>query len=409
MSVEQENGAGEEDFAALLAEYEQGTPQRRGNLKVGEIVQGTVISVGTEAVFVDLGHKSEGMLDLDQVMNREGEIIVAAGDTIEARVIDNGSKTGTIVLRRNMSKGADARNELAQSFEHQIPVEGVVMEVNKGGVEVQIAGLRAFCPVSQLDNKFVDTPEDYVGQRLNFRITRFEPGRGSNVNLVVSRRALLDEESKEQAKETRARLAPGEIFDGVVASIKPYGAFVDIGGIQGMLHISELGFARVNDPSEVLSQGQSLKVQVIGVEQTGDPKRPEKIKLSLKSMEKSPWAEVETQLAVGSKVGGTVVRLQPFGAFVELLPGIEGLIHISEMVADRRINHPREVVKEGQAVTVSILNVDRIKQRISLTLKDYAAEAAERQEERNTMAEHKSKQPASLGTFGDLLKKFNNK
>ncbi len=404
MSTEHDQTGGEEDFAAMLAEYEQSTPQRRTSLKVGEIVQGTVISIGDDAVFVELGSKSEGMLDLDQVMNSEGELIVKVGDSIEARVVDTGAKSGCVVLRRSMAKGPDARDELAQAFEHGMPVEGVITGTNKGGVEVQIAGVRAFCPVSQLDNKFVEDPESFVGQRFNFRITRFEPGRGTSVNMVVSRRALLEEEAKELAKETRARLRAGEVFDGVVASIKPYGAFVDIGGLQGMLHISELGHARVGHPNEVLSEGQKLSVQVIGVEKTGDPKRPEKIKLSLKSMEKDPWTEVETRLAAGSKVQGVVVRLQPFGAFVELLPGIEGLIHISEMVADRRIKHPREAVKEGESVTVSVLSVDREKRRISLTLKDPSEAEAKQREERNTMAEHKSKQPQSLGTFGDLLK-----
>jgi len=404
MSADHDQNAGEEDFAALLAEYEQSAPQVHRSLNVGDVVEGTVISIGDDAVFVEMGYKSEGMLEREQVTDSKGELIVEIGSKIEARVVDTGAKTGCVVLRRSVGKGPDARDELAQAFEHGMPVEGVITGTNKGGVEVQIAGVRAFCPMSQLDNRFVEDPESFVGQRSSFRITRFEPGRGSNVNIVVSRRAILEEEARELAAETRTRLKPGAVFTGTVSSIQPYGAFVDIGGIEGLVHVSELGFARVSHPGDVLREGQTLDVQVIGVEQTGDPKRPEKIKLSVKSMEKDPWAEVEAQFAAGSKVQGTVVRLQPFGAFVELAPGIEGLIHISEMVADRRINHPREVVKEGQAVTVTVLNVDSAQRRISLTLKDLGAEAARQAEERNTIAEHKRKQPESLGTFGDLLK-----
>ncbi|HLU65417.1 MAG TPA: S1 RNA-binding domain-containing protein, partial [Kofleriaceae bacterium] len=340
----------EEDFAALLAEYEEA--ERRGGRgpAVGDTVKGRVISVGAEAVFVDLGGKAEGMLELDQVSDREGNVTVAVGDTIEARVVDTGGRTGCILLRRVMARGAEAKAELVQAFEHRIPVEGLVTGVIKGGVEVQVAGVRAFCPVSQIDLRYVEDPAVYVGQRLEFRITRLEPGRGGQLNLVVSRKSLLAEAAEERAAELRRTLEVGAVVAGTVTAVKDYGAFVDLGGLEGMLHVSELGHQRVRHPSEVLRVGQKVEVQVTRLERTGDPKRPERISLSLKALEKDPWEDVAAGIAVGARVKGKVVRLQPFGAFVEVAPGVEGLVHISQLAADRRINHPREVVEIGQEV-----------------------------------------------------------
>ncbi len=392
----------EEDFAALLREYEGNAPAgRRRGPKVGDVVTGPVVSIGHDAVFIELGAKSEAMLELSQVTDADGNVTVRVGDQVEARVVEN--KGGTVILRRSMGHGPDAHAELVQAHEHGMPVSGQVTGVIKGGVEVQIAGHRAFCPISQLDDRFVEDAETFVGRRLEFRITRLEPGRGSNLNLVVSRRALLEEEAKARAEETRTRLEIGAVFPGTVASIKPYGAFVDIGGIQGMLHISELGHTRVDNPADVLSEGQRIEVQVIKIEKTGDPKRPEKIGLSLKSLERDPWDDVATRFAEGAHIRGTISRLQQFGAFVELAPGIEGLIHISELGTERRISHPREVVNIGDRVEVKVLAIDHERHRISLSLaaaqKDAAAAA-----EAEQVATYRPVAPA-LGTFGDLLQK----
>ena len=397
----------EENFADLLAEYEQKSPQqnRRGP-KVGDVVQGPVVSIGHDAVFIELGSKSEAMLDIGQVSDADGNLTVAVGDIVEARVVDPG-KSGCIVLRRGLGRGPDAYAELEQAHEHGMAVPGVVSGVNKGGFEIEVAGQRAFCPISQIDDHFVEEPETFVGQRFDFRITRFERGRGSQVNLVVSRRALLEEESAELAKETRERLEVGAVFSGKVVTIKPYGAFVDIGGIQGMLHISELGHIRVEDPNEVLSEGQTLKVQIIKIEQTGDAKRPEKIGLSLKSLESDPWDGIAGRVPEGSFVSGTVVRLQQFGAFVEIAPGIEGLIHISELGADRRVSHPRDVVAVGNQVEVKVLNVDPERRRISLSLG--AAQEASAHAEMVERQANFAPVTTGLGTLGDLLQKSHKK
>jgi small subunit ribosomal protein S1 len=396
---------GDEDFASLLAEFDEKHTQGGRGPKIGDTVKGRVISIGAEAVFIDLGGKAEGMLEREELSDRDGNVTVAVGDMVEARVVDLGVRTGSIQLRKVMgsARGSEAKEELAQAFEHRIPVEGVVTGVVKGGVEVQVAGQRGFCPAGQLDLRFVEDPAVFVGQRLTFRITRLEPGRGGQLNLVLSRKALLAEEAEVRATELRQRLEVGAVFPGVVTTIKDYGAFVDIGGIEGMLHVSELGFQRVGHPSEVLSVGQPVQVQVTKIEKTGDARRPEKISLSLKALEKDPWTEVAARYSEGARLRGRVVRLQPFGAFVELEPGVEGLVHISQMAADRRINNPREVVEAGKEVEVTVVGVDAPRRRISLSMT--APSADEAAADAADFAAVRASAQRGLGTFGDILKR----
>jgi small subunit ribosomal protein S1 len=394
-----------EDFGALLDQFEREQPsaRRRELPKVGDTVRGRVVSVGSEAVFVELGSKAEATIDLNQVMDEQGAVRVSVGDTIEARVVEMRDNTAVLRIALGTSRGPEAKNELVQAHTHGIPVEGLVTAVIKGGVEVQVAGLRAFCPISQLDDKFVQDAALYVGQRLTFRITRYEADR-KNPNIVLSRRALLEEENKVRAAETRASLREGAVVTGKVTSIKPYGAFVDLGGLEGMIHVSELGFARVENPADVLHEGQQVEVQVLRMEKTGDAKRPERIALSLKALAKDPWEEVEQRFPDGTQVRGKVARLQQYGAFVEVLPGIEGLVHISQLGAGRRIQHPREVVRVGDEVDVTVLGVDRARRRISLSMPPAGAEHEANAED---LAQHTttSAAPAKLGTFADLLNK----
>jgi small subunit ribosomal protein S1 len=398
----------DDDFAAMLAEYEHDHQGARRRPKVGDLVRGRIISIGKEAVFVDLGGKAEGVLDRDQVVDKDGALGVAIGDELEARVVDD--RGGSLVLKVRMSgRGAEARAELVQAAELGLPVEGTITEVVKGGLSVDIAGVRGFCPASQVDLRFVDDLAPLVGQRLSFRITQYQGGpRG---NLVVSRRALLEAERAVRAAETRDKLVPGAIVKGTVTSFKPYGAFVDLGGVEGMLHVSELGFGRVGHPQEVLAVGQEVEVQVLKIEEVDDARRPghkqSRVGLSLKALSEDPWRTATASLAEGSTVTGTITRLQPFGAFVEIAPGVEGLVHISELGAGRRINHPREVVKLGQAVEVTVLGVDPDKRRLSLSIA-----AGARAEEAAVAAEARAmipQAPARLGTLGDLLAKARDK
>jgi small subunit ribosomal protein S1 len=386
----------DEDFASLLAEFDKKGAAAPQNA-VGTVVRARVLSIGREAVFVTLADgKTEGMLELDEVRDEDGKITVKVGDELEARVADVGDRPGFVVLRRLVKKGPAARGELEQAFSLGIPVEGTVTAVNKGGVEVNVAGVRAFCPISQLEIRPVDDANAYVGRKLSFRITRYETDR-RGLNMVLSRRALLEEEARTRGAETRAKLAPGVVLSGVVTSIKDFGAFIDLGGIDGMLPASELGFSRGQRPSEVLTVGQKLEVQVLRVEKTDDPRRPERISLSLKALERDPWEDVAEKFPAGSKVTGKVTRVEPYGAFVELAPGLEGLLHIGELSGGKQVRHARELVKPGDDREVTVLALDREKRRISLGI-------GERAEEVDREALARASAPGKLGTLGDLLK-----
>jgi small subunit ribosomal protein S1 len=396
---------GEEDFAAMFAASEKGTKLER--VRVGEQVRGTVISVGAGAIFVALGDNAEASIDPVEFRDPDtGEIAVAEGDTVEATVIDDGRRSGSIVLRRMAGRGGHLAAEIEQAFEHDLPVEGIVSGEVKGGYEVQLGSMRAFCPGSQIDLRRGGQQRsgaEYVGQRLEFRITKLEEG---GRNIVVSRRDLLERIAEEQAERTWETIEPGAVLDGKVVSIRDFGAFVDLGGVEGMIHVSELGWQRVKHPEEVLNVGQKVRVQVLGVKEP-DARGRRQIALSLKALATDPWTKAAEDFPAGTTVVGTVRRLETFGAFVEIAPAVEGLVHISKISPDRRLNHARQALDEGQQVEVTVLSVDPDQRRISLSMVEEiqrereATAAAERREELQAMA--KLNAPKSLGTLGDLL------
>jgi small subunit ribosomal protein S1 len=420
MANDDTKGQGE-DFAAMFAESERAEraasraepgSKRRQKPQVGERVRGKVVSIGRDTVFVELeggrgmgagGGGGEAMLDMADVRDDDGRLSVAVGDTVEAMVVDGGEQGGALLLRRGIGRGPDASADLGQAFQNGIPVEGTVTAANKGGVEVSVAGMRAFCPVSQLELRHVDDASQFVGQKLAFRITRYEEDR-RGVNIVLSRRALLEEEARARGVETRARLAIGVVLPGVVTALKDYGAFVDLGGIEGMLHVSEIGYERTTRPADVLSVGQRLTVQVIRIEKKkNDPKQTEQIALSLKSLEADPWDDAAQRFTEGSTTRGTVTRVTPFGAFVELAPGVEGLLHVSVLGdggGGRPLRHARDAVKPGDAFDVTITAVDRERRRLSLA--PATGEEALDQEARAALT--RAAAPARLGTLGDLFK-----
>ena len=389
------------DFAALLAEFDQthqGTADKAA--KPGDLVKGRVVAINEEQVFIDLGGKAEGVMDAASLRDAEGQLSVAVGDEVTATVAGV-EEDGSLRLGNQQSRHLHGAAELEQAYRQQVPVQGRVTGVIKGGVEVQIAGQRAFCPASQVDTRFVEDLNEFVGQHLDFRITKFEGGR--HLNLVVSRRLVLEEEQRARAEALRANLKEGAVLSGTVTSLQDYGAFVDLGGLEGMIHISELAFHRVKHPSEILSVGQPLEVSVLRIDQTDNPKRPEKIALSIRALARDPWAEAAQKFPVGSRVQGQVTRLQPFGAFVELAPGIEGLIHVSELGAGKRITHPQEVLSPGQPVEASVLAVDLEKRRISLTLDE--TKATEAQSDLAAYAPATKSAESGMGSFGALLKR----
>ncbi|HEY8021568.1 MAG TPA: S1 RNA-binding domain-containing protein [Thermoanaerobaculia bacterium] len=384
--MDEQSSSDSKDFATVLAEFEQGKsaePAAAAPPKVGDKVSGQIVSIGPEVAFVDLGGKAEGTIEIAQISDAEGKLTSNVGDTIEAKVSRIDPETGALILRRRVGRGTEVPAELVQAAQSGIPVEGLVTAVVKGGIEVQISGLRAFCPLSQLELRYVENPERFVGQRLSFKVSRYEEGsRGRRPNIVLSRRALLEEEAKAKAAETRARLAPGAVVHGKVTALTDYGAFVDLGGLEGMLHVSEIGFARTAHPKDVLEVGQELDVQVLKIEPAKDSKHSERISLSRKALERDPWKDAVERFPAGSRVKGRAMRLESFGAFIEVAPGLEGLAHISELGASRRINHPKEVLQLGQDVDVTVLGVDPVKRRISLSLQE-PGEREERAESRD--------------------------
>lgn len=396
----------EEDFAALLAASEASQKGQR-ELHAGDVVRGRVIAVGQSSAFVAIGAKGEAEIDLAEFRDPEtGEVRIKEGDTIEATVTDDGGKSGSIKLKQTLGRGAHVSQELEQAFANGVPIEGLVTGEIKGGYEIQIGNLRAFCPGSQIDFRRGErAPEGaYTGQRLQFRVTKLESG-GRNV--VVTRRQLLEEEAAARAEKTWERIEVGAVLQGTVSSLRDFGAFVDLGGVEGMIHISELGYGRVEHPSQVLKEGQSVEVQVTKVDDAGKGRR--QVGLSLKALAEDPWTSVSAKFPPGTTVPGVVRRLEQFGAFVEIAPGLDGLVHVSKIALDRRIAHPRNVLNVGDQVEVTVLAVDTEKRRISLSMiekardaKD-AADSRQRAEEKAAIAEQNA--PAKLGTLADLLSK----
>ena len=419
----------EKDFAQALAEFEQQGGEKKEDPPVGAKVTGKIASIGEETAFVDLGTKSEAAIETAQLKDAEGNLTVNVGDSIDATVVSANPETGTLMLRRQAAstggggksgaknKNPEAEAEVKMAWQHGIPVEGVVSGINKGGAEVQVRGLRGFCPLSQLDLRYVEDPAQFVGQRLAFKVTQFEEGR-TRPNIVLSRRAILEEEQKSRAAEARSRIQMGSVVRGKVTSLASYGAFVDLGGLEGMLHVSEIGYSRLAHPNEVLNVGDEIEVQVIKIEKGKDEKKPERISLSRRSLEKDPWQEAASRFPDGTETQGRVMRMESFGAFVEIAPGVEGLLHISEIGAGRRLNHPREALQLGQDLQVRVLNVDTAKRRISLGMatgeEDYreTAAASSSRPDRSERSERSGSSPgagSSSGSgFGSMADFFKN-
>ncbi|MCM2269650.1 MAG: S1 RNA-binding domain-containing protein [Thermoanaerobaculia bacterium] len=390
------------DFAAMLAAFEQ---QQKGAARakpeVGDRLEATIVGFGADAAFVDLGGKAEGIVPIVELLDADGERAVAVGDRVQGVVASIADDV--VVLRVRFghagAHGAAAAAELRAAHAQGLPVDGVVQAVVKGGVEVQVAGTRAFCPISQLDARYVEDAAAFVGQRLAFRITRLEEGRGRGLNLVLSRRALLEEESRARAERARAELAVGKIVRGKVTSLAPYGAFVDLGGVEGLLHVSELGHGRVADPSELLEIGQELEVQVQKIAPP-DAKGRERISLSRRALAPDPWQQEAARLAPGSRQSGRVARLEIYGAFVELAPGVDGLLHLSELAAarGRELRHPREALQVGDGIDVVVLSVDAAKRRIALAVAPPESDA-----EAASSAAARAEASGGFGAMGDFL------
>jgi small subunit ribosomal protein S1 len=384
---------GEESFAALFEQSQKDA----GRLEPGDKVEATVLQIAKDWVFLDTGRKGEGVLDIKELLDAEGNLSVKVGDKISAWFISSRNNEMRFTTKVGGAGGGAVGNaQLEEAYAAGIPVEGVVEKEVKGGFEVKVAGSRAFCPFSQMALRRVEDAASFVGKHLPFRITEYgEKGR----NIVISHRALLEEELRQQKDALRETLKVGDRVKGTVTSLRDFGAFVSIGSVEGLLPVSEVGWTRVKHVSEVLAVGQELEVVVKGIDWD-----KERISFSLKETLADPWETAAQEFQEGSYRNGKVARLTPFGAFVTLGEGIDGLIHISKLGAGKRIQHPREVLAEGQEVEVKVEGVDREQKRISLSL---ASVSRAEQEQAETMQAFRAKvaeQPKGMGTLGDLLK-----
>jgi small subunit ribosomal protein S1 len=392
--VEEAEETEDGEFAAL---FEQSGEKGRNWLEPGQKLTGKVLKIGSEWIFMDTGQKGEGVIERKEFLDIDGNLSVAEGDTISVYFLSSSHGEMHFTTRIGGGASGGGSTQLEQAWQAGVPVEGVVEKEIKGGYEIKLGGTtRAFCPFSQIALRRIENPEALIGTRLTFRISEYaENGR----NIVVSRRALLEEEQQRLKEEAQAGITVGMTVTGTVTSLQDYGAFVDIGGLEGLLPISEIGWSRVKDVHEVLSVGQQLKLIVKSIDNEKD-----RISLSIKDTLADPWEQVVDKYPEGSFHSGTVARLDTFGAFVTLSDGVDGLLHISKLGAGKRINHPREVVKEGEQIEVKIENIDRVNRRISLALAGPARAAAE---EEATMTEFRRQAdgaPTGMGTLGEMMR-----
>lgn len=362
-------GEGGMSFAEMFELAEKQSSDRKkkwakdlgSEIAPGKVVYAKVVGISNDSVFVDVGAKSEGVIAKAELVDENGEIAVKEGDSIEARV--RKIEAGTVHLSKVLPhQSLKNREILRESHRTGIPVKGRVNAQNKGGFDIEISGFRAFCPASQIDVRLGKT-EDYVGQTFLFKVVEYKDG---GRNIVVSRRVLLAEENRRKADEAMKSIEVDKVVRGKVTGLKDYGAFIDLGGIEGLVHLSEIGHAHIVKPGDALKVGDEVEAKVLKIEEGKGAQR--KISLSIKALQADPWSAAESTIREGQKVTGKVQRIQTFGAFVELMPGVDGLIHISNMTSGQRIRDPRDVVKEGDEVEATVISTDWGKRRIGLSL-----------------------------------------
>ncbi|NLC70270.1 MAG: 30S ribosomal protein S1 [Desulfuromonadaceae bacterium] len=391
----EENEGGEENGEGSFAElFEESLKTAKVRLEPGQKIDGKVLQIGGDWIFLDVGQKGEGILDARELLDAEGNLTVSVGDKVSAYFLSGAG--GELRFTTKLGSGAAGMAQIEEAWRSRIPVDGRIEKEIKGGYEIKLAGgVRAFCPFSQLGLRRQDASVEVVGQSRPFRISQFgERGR----NIVVSHRVILEEEQKQRREALKETLQTGQVVKGVVTNLRDFGAFVDIGGVEGLVPISEIAYGRVEDIHSVLRVGQELEVAVKSCD--WDKNR---FSFSIRDTLADPWNQVEAHFREGGTYPGTVVRLAAFGAFVTLEEGIDGLIHISRLGAGKQIKHPQEVLRSGEVVSVTIEKIDREQRRISLILAASSPALGETEEKEPTSYFEKPAN-AGMGTFADLLK-----
>src|SRR5690242_18252535 len=342
----------------LVPDYESTFP----TINEGEVVHGTVVRVDKDEVLVDIGYKSEGVIRVEELSIRRSvnpADEVSVGDEIDALVLRKEDEEGRLMLSKKRARFELAWKAIEAAEQSGEPVNGKVIEVVKGGLILDL-GVRGFLPASLVDIRRVQDLDEFLGQELRAKVIELNRSRN---NVVLSRRAVLEEERKDQRQQILDRLNPGDVVEGQISNIVDFGAFVDLNGMDGLIHISELSWSHVNHPSEVLEIGQTVQVKVLDI-----GRDRQRISLGLKQTQSDPWQQVVESYHENDVVQGKVTKVVTFGAFVEIMPGVEGLVHISEL-AQHHVENPREVVSQGDVVNVRILEVDADRRRLSLSLK----------------------------------------
>lgn len=372
--------------------------ETNNELQVGSIVTGTVVKIEEKQVFVDIGYKSEGIIPISELSNLHVENpqdVVKEGEelTLQVKKIEDEN----IVLSKKAVDAEKAWEDLQQKFENNEAFDTVVKEIVKGGLVVDV-GLRGFIPASLVETYYVEDFSDYKGKTLTVKIIDLDKEQN---RIILSHRAVVEEEQEKKKQELLQSLKAGEVVDGTVQRITDFGAFVDIGGVDGLVHISEVAHTHVDKVSDVLSEGDQIKVEILSV----DPEQ-ERISLSYKNTQPGPWTGIEERIQAGDKIEGVVKRLVDFGAFVEVEEGVEGLVHISQ-IANRHIGTPSEVLEVGQQITAKVLSVDEEEQRISLSIKEVELEKGQGDIEQYEREEESSS--FQIGdVIGDQLDKYKN-
>src|SRR5881275_54314 len=328
----------------------------------GDVVTGHVVRIDNDEVLVDIGYKSEGVipsheLSIRKSVNPADE--VSLGEEVDALVLTKEDQDGRLILSKKRARFEKAWRRIEAAADSGEPVEGQVIEVVKGGLIIDL-GVRGFLPASLVDIRRVPNLDEYMGQKIETKVIELNRSRN---NVVLSRRAVLEEQRKEDRERILDRLQPGEVVEGTISNIVDFGAFVDLSGIDGLIHISELSWSHVNHPSEVLSVGDTVRVKVLDIDRDR-----QRISLGLKQTQEDPWQRVLNEYKEGDVVEGKVTKIVAFGAFVQILPGVEGLVHISEL-AQHHVESPAEVVRPGDELKVKILEVDDSRRRLSLSVK----------------------------------------
>jgi small subunit ribosomal protein S1 len=345
-----------EDFAKMLDEsFSEGAPQE------GTVVKGMVVGIEKDVAVIDVGAKTEGRVALREFAGPGRQPDIKIGDTVEVYLERVENALGEAVLSRDKARREESWGKLEKAFNGNEKVQGVIFNQVKGGFTVDLDGAVAFLPRSQVDIRPIRDVSPLMNQPQPFQILKMDRRRG---NIVVSRRTVLEETRAEQRQELVQNLEEGQVIDGVVKNITDYGAFVDLGGIDGLLHVTDIAWRRVNHPSEVLNIGQQVRVKIVKINH-----ETHRISLGMKQLQDDPWQGIEAKYPVGARFTGRVTNITDYGAFVELEPGIEGLIHVSEMSWTKKNVHPGKIVSTSQEVEVQVLEVDPVKRRISLGLK----------------------------------------